>query len=877
MVVVDAPPDPTALARWRSVSTARAALVVLLPASAADVPAWCRSRIEVSRDLRPAARSARCGVADPTARGEPDERPRPRSAEPRACTLDRAGTRGDLHHACRARRTARVSRPRRAARSRRRGSRAPPGLRRRARHRRCRRSAGVGRPRGRRSARARRGHHRRGQVRAADDDRPGARPDAPAGAAVRPPGRLQGRDRARGRRRPAARARARHRPRRSARAPRAERAARRAAPPRARCSWPSGARDLTELDPLAPTTPSRLLVVVDELRALTEDVPEASAALARLAAQGRALGRAPRAGHPAARRRDRRRPARERQPAHRAAGRRPRRLDRRPRRPRRGARSTPARPVARWCGGVRGPSRPVQVARATTAPAVPPARLATPWGSEPARWTPRRAGRDVDAAPAWVAAAIEAAAGTARDAPAMAAGPAPVVDAAGRRRRPGCGAGASRTCPRSSAAERSAGTPSAGHLLVLGGPRSGRSTTLVTVGLGALAQGWAVHGVGLPDGRRRSSCGGRRHGTLGTLLGGRRRRRDRAAAGAARPAGGAAERAAGRPASTWCWARSASWRAGLGADRLTAVWRGGRRRGRWPWRRPRTSARWRLSTPARSGTGWCCRSPTRCSTPSPVCPPPSRAPARRPAAPSTWVRVVRELVQVARPPEPVGSQRTEPDPSVVRVRRLPQTEPWVAGVRAAVPGACRRTGTRWGRRRGCSGRVVARPAGTRWGRRRARERRRLAWPADRRSAGLGQKHRARGRRTRPRTRGPPRAPPDVGRGVSRARRHRPHDAERGVRAGRRGDAARRRPRRARERAPGRRRHARRAARRDEHGTVRCGRVPRRPPGLWCAAGACSSWTFTTPRRPSSSDRAPGGWPTPDVAPSAGERSWSGAR
>lgn len=51
-----------------------------------------------------------------------------------------------------------------------------------------------------------------------------------------------------------------------------------------------GATDLTGLDADRPETPPRLLVVVDELRALADDVPDAMPSLARLAAQGRALG-----------------------------------------------------------------------------------------------------------------------------------------------------------------------------------------------------------------------------------------------------------------------------------------------------------------------------------------------------------------------------------------------------------------------------------------------------------------------------------------------------------------------------------------------------------------------------------------------------------
>ncbi|WP_456818165.1 FtsK/SpoIIIE domain-containing protein [Cellulomonas sp. URHB0016] len=51
-----------------------------------------------------------------------------------------------------------------------------------------------------------------------------------------------------------------------------------------------GARDVAELDPRDPASPPRLLVVVDELRALVDDLPDATRTLVRLAAQGRALG-----------------------------------------------------------------------------------------------------------------------------------------------------------------------------------------------------------------------------------------------------------------------------------------------------------------------------------------------------------------------------------------------------------------------------------------------------------------------------------------------------------------------------------------------------------------------------------------------------------
>lgn len=52
----------------------------------------------------------------------------------------------------------------------------------------------------------------------------------------------------------------------------------------------AGAADLRRLDADDPTTPPRLVVVVDELRALVDDVPDAVDVLARIAAQGRALG-----------------------------------------------------------------------------------------------------------------------------------------------------------------------------------------------------------------------------------------------------------------------------------------------------------------------------------------------------------------------------------------------------------------------------------------------------------------------------------------------------------------------------------------------------------------------------------------------------------
>src|SRR5690606_21756651 len=54
--------------------------------------------------------------------------------------------------------------------------------------------------------------------------------------------------------------------------------------------------------------------------------------------------------------------------------------------------------------------------------------------------------------------------------------------------------------PDRQAREVAAWDPRAGHLLAVGGPGSGRSTLLATLGSAALARGWSVHAVGLPVG-----------------------------------------------------------------------------------------------------------------------------------------------------------------------------------------------------------------------------------------------------------------------------------------------------------------------------------------------------------------------------------------
>ncbi|WP_028050339.1 FtsK/SpoIIIE domain-containing protein [Cellulomonas sp. URHD0024] len=277
----------------------------------------------------------------------------------------------------------------------------------------------------------------------------------------------------------------------------------------------AGARDVAELDPHSPETPARLLVVVDELRALTEDVPDASGALARLAAQGRALGvhlvlatqrpagaigadlRANVSLRIALRVADATDSTDVLEAPDAAA------IDPR----------TPGRALVR-----RGSLElvAVQVARAVATADVPPVRLATPWACVPT-WTPASADRPLDPVPAWVAAAVEAAiARPARRPPWLPALPA-VVGAEDVEAGPGL-ALAVADLPDEQRRAAVRWDPTGGHLLVLGGPRSGRSTTLVAVGLAALATGGVVHAVGLPDEATALLRAGDAHGTLGTVL-----------------------------------------------------------------------------------------------------------------------------------------------------------------------------------------------------------------------------------------------------------------------------------------------------------------------------------------------------------------------
>lgn len=339
----------------------------------------------------------------------------------------------------------------------------------------------------------------------------------------------------------------------------------------------AGARDLLELDPADRTTPPRLLVVVDELRALTEDVPDASAALTRIAAQGRALGvhlvlatqrpagavgadlRA-NVGLRIALRVTDHADSTDVLDAPDAA-----RLD-------------PAVPGRAWVRRGTRPLEAVQVARAVTAAAAPAVRLARAWSDVgTASWSPAAStapGPD-DARHAWLGAVARAA--TARPAsdgcPWLPALPA-TVRAADVPEGHGL-ALAVADLPEEQRRGAVRWDPVDGPLLVLGGPRSGRTTTLVAAGLEALDQGWSVHAVGLPPSAVDRLRAGDRHGRLGGELA---TEDAREVARLLELLGGVA----GGPPRLLLVDRLdllldslARLARGAGVDRLTALWRGG--------------------------------------------------------------------------------------------------------------------------------------------------------------------------------------------------------------------------------------------------------------------------------------------------------------
>ena len=271
----------------------------------------------------------------------------------------------------------------------------------------------------------------------------------------------------------------------------------------------AGVRDVEDLpDPSGGARGlrmARLLVVIDEFRALADDLPELVPGLARIAAQGRSLGvhlvlatQRPAGAVPA---------ELQANVSLRVAL---RVLD--------GADSidlvgvpdaarissaTPGRAVLVRGGGA---AEAIQVARAGTSPPRTSVQLAPPptavlAAARAAAWTPRRleAATEGDAAVAgWVRAARAAARAlptsdvpwlpelprrvTTDDVPAVGSGLAlALADLPEEQRRAGVG-----------------WDPTGAHLLVLGGPRSGRSTTLLTVGRQALRSGRHVHAIGLP-------------------------------------------------------------------------------------------------------------------------------------------------------------------------------------------------------------------------------------------------------------------------------------------------------------------------------------------------------------------------------------------
>ncbi|GIG22888.1 hypothetical protein Cch01nite_36120 [Cellulomonas chitinilytica] len=257
------------------------------------------------------------------------------------------------------------------------------------------------------------------------------------------------------------------------------------------------ARDVADLDRDDAATPPRLLVVVDELRALVDDLPDATATLVRLAAQGRALGvhlllatQRPAGAVSADLRANTslRIALRVADPADSldvvevpdAALLPP---------------STPGRAVLRRAGGA---PELLQVARpggrVDEDAGVRLARPSRP--SEP--WTPQVAACSADdEVAAWVTAARRAAVGRpVRPVPWVPALPEQVTveDVA-----PGPGlALAVADVPDEQRRAPVRWDPADGHLLVLGGPGSGRTTTLLTLGTEALRDGLPVHAVGLP-------------------------------------------------------------------------------------------------------------------------------------------------------------------------------------------------------------------------------------------------------------------------------------------------------------------------------------------------------------------------------------------
>jgi len=253
-----------------------------------------------------------------------------------------------------------------------------------------------------------------------------------------------------------------------------------------------GASDVRDLDPAV--APPRLLVVADEFRVLADELPDLLPSLARLAAQGRSLGvhlvlatQRPAGAVPTDLRANvaLRVVLRVADPAESAdlvgvpdAA----RIDR------------PG--LAVLARGARRPE-PVQVALASVRRSAPVrlAGAAHTWAAGGARPP------DEDGAATWVAAITAAAAGRPRaEQPWLP----PLPDVVRIEDVP---AGPGLPLALADLPDELARGPvrwdaDAGHLLVVGGPGSGRSTALAAVAAAALAEGRAVHAVGLPPALR---------------------------------------------------------------------------------------------------------------------------------------------------------------------------------------------------------------------------------------------------------------------------------------------------------------------------------------------------------------------------------------
>ena len=460
-------------------------------------------------------------------------------------------------------------------------------------------------------------------------------------------------------------ARARHRPRRGARPPGPDRAARRAASPRAR---PRRGRRPRPASTWTPPTPARPRACSSSSTSCARSPRTSPTRPARSPGSPRRVARSactscwPRSAPPVRSAPTCARTSRSGSPCGSPTSPTRRTSSTRPTPPG----STRATPGPRLAApAARGTIEAVQVARAvaTRRGARGPARPTRGRRSRPGR-PARHAARAADASRPGCAAAGEAArrAHGRPDRPGSPRCPrrGPRRDDVPRRRR------ASRSPSADLPDQLRRGAvrwdPAAGHLLVLGGPRSGRSTTLLTAGVAALEHG-------LARARRRPALPTRSTGSAAAT--------GTAGSGASsRPTTPAAPRACCELLAAPAGARAlllvdrldlvleslGRLARGAGADRLDRpVARGaGRHRGRGGRGRRRGA---RCSTRARSPSASCCPCPTRRSTRSPACRPRSRALGRTPDGPCTCIPRARSCARSCCPARPrvravAGATRT---------------------------------------------------------------------------------------------------------------------------------------------------------------------------------------------------------------------------